>query len=765
MRKNSFEMERMPSLDNEPSIDANVRESSSKRIIRIFAIGISLLFLFSSFLAMTSPPSPEDSSILYRPITPIRVDSNADFVALKGSAVINGSGTYGDPYIIENYSMSDPSTDGIYVGNTTAYFVIRSNYLVGCKNGIYLTNATNGRVLGNNCSGCGGYGIYAAGSSVLTYPWLNLTISGNNCSNNPISGIVLWNFQNVTISDNQCLSCPNAGIWLEDCDLVWVINNTCKFTTWGMWPSAGILVKNGHELIVSSNTCIQNDAHGIFLMDSDTTILEWNYLYDDISGIYIDTCDTVNVANCTFSVSGAGSSAFNIQDSTAVHVRDCNSSNNLGSGITLYNCQDCTVDNVTALYDLDRAPFEIGSCQRIVVTDCTIGYGENYGFRLSASEYCTLSGNTMYDDGIAFNPFSSTVLSYWNSHSIDATNTVNGLPVRYLRNLTSATVPVPAGQIILANCSDMAVQGFSISNTTRGIQAGYCTNVTIRSNNVNYCDSGDQSDCAIALIYSNLCSIEDNVCRFDNNGIMVYQCDDTLIARNNCSDGSGSVSISAIDVNHADRITIENNSCYSGYQQGIQFDTSTYCNVLNNTLNNFTYAGVSAYTCSEITLTGNNMSLNTYYGASILNSDHIWVSKNLFADNLDYGLRIATSNIGQVWNNTFDHNRGSGPVRDGSHIQAQNGVSTTNVQWYQAGSPGIGNYWSDWTSPDADVNGRVDLPYDIDTSSGPAPQDIYPMVTPPWVPIPEFTEIIIPIVGLLVVALISGRAASRRRNS
>jgi len=63
-------------------------------------------------------------------------------------------------------------------------------------------------------------------------------------------------------------------------------------------------------------------------------------------------------------------------------------------------------------------------------------------------------------------------------------------------------------------------------------------------------------------------------------------------------------------------------------------------------------------------------------------------------------------------------------VYNASHIQTYD--AGTNNRWNISGSPhGYGNYWSDWTTPDADSNGVVDIPYSIPGSAG--AKDYYPL--------------------------------------
>ena len=55
---------------------------------------------------------------------PIEIIGDANFTSANG--VANGSGTEGDPYIIENYDISAATADGIEIRDTTAHFIIQN---------------------------------------------------------------------------------------------------------------------------------------------------------------------------------------------------------------------------------------------------------------------------------------------------------------------------------------------------------------------------------------------------------------------------------------------------------------------------------------------------------------------------------------------------------------------------------------------------------------------------------------------------------------
>lgn len=131
------------------------------------------------------------------------------------------------------------------------------------------------------------------------------------------------------------------------------------------------------------------------------------------------------------------------------------------------------------------------------------------------------------------------------------------------------------------------------------------------------------------------------------------------------------------------------------------------------------------------------------------------ITGNLFFANAGYGLTMSWSTFGNTMvNNTFAFNRGSGTAYDPTRIQADD-ESGSNGWYVVAGLRGWGNYWSDWTTPDANSDGIVDNPYVLDGPAGAV--DRYPLVispSGPVIPIPEFGMLmILPLLGLVLMFL------------
>jgi len=102
------------------------------------------------------------------------------------------------------------------------------------------------------------------------------------------------------------------------------------------------------------------------------------------------------------------------------------------------------------------------------------------GIQFAHCQGFTLTGNVMAGTGIYLVGIGS--IDYWNTHSIDDSNTINGKPVYYWKDRTGGTVPSGAGQVILANCNNVIVENQNVSGGSNGIQLGYSDSCIIRKN-------------------------------------------------------------------------------------------------------------------------------------------------------------------------------------------------------------------------------------------------------------------------------------------
>lgn len=238
-------------------------------------------------------------------------------------------------------------------------------------------------------------------------------------------------------------------------------------------------------------------------------------------------------------------------------------------------------------------------------------------------------------------------------------------------------------------------------------------------------------------IYLNNCvngKLSDNACSNNMYGIYLYSAGGNTLSDNNLSSNVYyGIYLDLISVSLSSN-TLSNNTCNSNGRYGIYLLRSDNYNIVSNN------------TCNS----------NGQYGISIDWTSNNIVSNNTISNNTGYGVYVwnAASQNNRIWNNTFYHNNGSGDTYNQAKNQA---LDSGGINWWNS-TDGYGNYWADWTTPDVvERFGIVDLPYNITGTRG--AKDYYPLTSPEVIapPIPEFSEFIVPIVGLMLIALIFGR--------
>ena len=190
-----------------------------------------------------------------------------------------GDGTSGNPYRIDGYYLNanvsrTASTFGIWVENTTAWFVVSNCTIKNATNdtvfpygaGLCMLNVTNGKAE-NNPLTSDRIGISLSSSS-------NNTIMNNNCSENSYYGIYLYFSSNNNITNNNC-SGNGAGIYLYSSTNNTITNNNFyNNTNYAIYITSG---STGN--IIHHNNFYQNNGAGKGVSGNFQA-------YDDVGGNY-----------------------------------------------------------------------------------------------------------------------------------------------------------------------------------------------------------------------------------------------------------------------------------------------------------------------------------------------------------------------------------------------------------------------------------------------------------------------------------------------
>ncbi len=430
------------------------------------------------------------------------------------------------------------------------------------------------------------------------------------------------------------------------------------------------LAGNGDTVFVYGDTYNENitinKSMNLTGENRDTTIIEGGGF---IEVVYVNA-NWVNISG--FAITN-GDNGIYLEGADNVNISGNNISSNSGDGIYLHESNWTIISNNILFYN-GWHDIDISLC---------IGMDVRF--------------NNMIDSGIFIG---GRKLEYWNTHTIDTTNILNGKPVYYWKNQTSGIIPVGAGQVILANCSNVLIQNQELMNSSIGIELGYSTNISIKDNNIKSSLGG------IFIASSNNITIKANTA--SNNtwyGIYLYYSNDTTIFNNDIFNNEYGIRLSS---SHMNNIT-SNNVSINNY--------ALFC--LQSENNNITH---------------NNI-FNNLDGVDILSSNYNYIINNTISSNINWGVFIMVSS-----NNSIYHNN----IIGNGNQAFDNGPN----QW-DDGYPKGGNYWSDFNEPsegayddyrgiDQNIFGSDGIidngtaagggknPYVIDFDS----QDEYPLIKP-----------------------------------
>ena len=243
-----------------------------------------------------------------------------------------------------------------------------------------------------------------------------------------------------------------------------------------------------------------------------------------------------------------------------------------------------------------------------------------------------------------------------------------------------------------------------------GIYLDHCVNGIIENNTCRDDYSG------IALSSSTGITVTDNTCESNFNGITLISSNNNIVSDNLCR----ATEQTSILLSSSSRNILSDNVCSSGFD-GIYLYYSDNNTVIGNTCDMNTWGGIDLRSACNNTLV-NNICTHGWSDGIYLeySSDDNAIQANFIYGYSEYGIDIVSGADNRIWNNTFQSNT----TYDPSHPEAYD--DGTSNSWNSSG--GHGNYWSDWHTPDLDLNGIVDDPYVLGGSAG--ARDYSPLTNP-----------------------------------
>ncbi|OPY30991.1 MAG: Y_Y_Y domain protein [Methanomassiliicoccales archaeon PtaU1.Bin124] len=315
--------------------------------------------------------------------------------------------------------------------------------------------------------------------------------------------------------------------------------------------------------------------------------------------------------------------------------------------------------------------------------------------------------------------------------------------------------------------------GIFIGNTTAHLIISNCSVTSaasknggaIQLNNADNCDIVENTCKGFYDIYlfsSNGNSISNNSCTgTSNNRIQLASSSTNTIAYNTCHGGSHSINLGSSSNGNTIRNNdaggtsacgivltgsgsnrILNNTITGSGNNGLRLSSSSNQNLIwgNSIVNNNNYGIKLESSSAKNTISNNNCDQNSYgiylstttgnvisnntvtkndnSGIYLTSANGNRIDQNTCSENVRQGINLVTSNNNRIYGNQLIDNNGASSAYSSAHVQCSDGGK--NV-W---NATDHGNYWSDWTSPDGDLDGIVDTNYAVDGGTN---RDYYPL--------------------------------------
>ena len=490
---------------------------------------------------------------------PILVTSDDEF----NTTVWSGSGTEGDPYVVENLNIT---TDDVCakITNVTKHFEIRNCFFASVSTpgmyGVQLDNVTNGAV--RNCI------IRGKNTGIVCRMFNNSIISENtifNCSDGMQAGPI----SNVTISGNTAYNNWFGLLFSQAINADVVHNTVFNCTVTGVHLGFGASNSRfAHNTVHSIKDSYWLES-GIDMWGSAGWIVEENILYDNYNSMSMWWVEDCLVRNNDISNSTKGIDARNVNHS----VFEGNTFSDCRSAMYFYECNDCVLSE-NALSDIDDRGIEI----------------------LDSTEF-NVTGNSL--DGCGITIDSLTVLK-WRHVVID--NTVNGKELGYFIDESDIVIDGTVyGAVYLVNCDGVTVQNGEFHNGSMGVCIAFSDHCEVVD-----CEVQGQLYGGIRVFYSEYCVLERNI---------IY---------NNSRKWVGGYG--GIDLGFVANCRITGNRIYWNGGSGIGFRygmTPVNCTIVNNAIYNNSGYGISIRGYDN-TIYGNAIGWNEGGNAIDSGSDNAW---------------------------------------------------------------------------------------------------------------------------------------------
>lgn len=477
----------------------------------------------------------------------------------KNQGYCTGTGTIGDPYLIEGHDFRVTNyTASLTIRNSVKYFKIRScnfrssEFGIINATGLYLHNVTNGHIQESAFS----YfimGITAINCNLTTFFGLNFEFSNygieiNSCFNN-------------TFQENEFYQIYNKSLSLL------YSNRNIIFGNFIQQSEDGLYLFNSHYNEVTGGVIHRNNGTGI-------------YLYASSNNIFVSVTSAKNGEGIILSYS------------TNNQFIMCSSSNNYGTGLKIDSGGQNIIDEGN-FYNNSKAGINLELSINNSILDSQVWYNNGEGITLMNCIYSTLVGNNIEKNLL------DGILSIGSSfNQIRA----NKIILNHYEELIPVNYSVGINLIISSfnTIKDNIIEEYLNSS---GISL-----ISSIGNNIinNRVEGPTDFDYSIRIIYS-----------LRNTGINLLSSSDNNIVNNYIFTNDIGIYLKSSDNNLISTNTIDN--VYSASEMyGILMDNSTHNFIFDNIITKiFPENCIVERDCHDNILSGNSCNQDTFWQTTI----------------------------------------------------------------------------------------------------------------------------------------------------
>ncbi len=351
---------------------------------------------------------------------------------------------------------------GLQLLSTTDVSILDTQVTQNAMHGVDIALYSGDVTLRNvSATANGGYGFDLASVDNVTLS--NSTVTGNR------EGVNLHaNVRDVLISDSNISSNTDHGVVISYASRVTLRNNSLSHN--GVYLRGVYLSElNTHDITPDNRV---NGKPLAYYRNCDGVSLDGQ----EIGQLIAVNCTNVQATNLVLEDTDVGIQLAYVDQALLAgnEIHD-----NLWEGIRVQSSTNVTLrDNHVYRNGYDGV--SIATSAFVTMEGNDVADNAYNGVHLTDAGFVTMANNTLTTDGLVI--WGGSVGAF-NTHEIPPNNLVNGKPLYYHRDCGDQQIDsLAAGQLILANCTNVLVTNLSISGTDLAIQLGFVENGTVAGN-------------------------------------------------------------------------------------------------------------------------------------------------------------------------------------------------------------------------------------------------------------------------------------------